>query len=376
MTVRAAEDPPGAGPQTCTNYEYYDTTQSHPATPHQNGASNPVDDDGDTLVNSTGPSPDPGCTTCETPDKVNDGCGQVGGLAETSSQCDNALDDDTADGGAGRSEADISGACTNSTDDDYDGKVNDGCPAVGDGAINDGCDALGAAEWICNETACSDNDTSPGQPPWQNCDNDADGRINDGCWLVGGGPETPAQCWNNTDDDEASGGESAGQCENSIDDDGDTKVNDGCPQVGDGYVNDGCPQVNYISESGTQCTNNLDDDGDPDCDGVANADDNCPNAYNPTQLNTDMFAVGKGDSQGDACDPDDDQDKTLDVDEWAISSNPKNVCDPANFDLNNAGAAEGVITISDVVMFSNAILGSPCNPPVNYAVCEPIYRGP
>jgi hypothetical protein len=55
--ITAAANPPGDSPGTCTNYEYYDTTQSHPGSPHQNGGGIPVEDDGDGLANMD----DPGC---------------------------------------------------------------------------------------------------------------------------------------------------------------------------------------------------------------------------------------------------------------------------------------------------------------------------
>jgi hypothetical protein len=48
---------------------------------------------------------------------------------------------------------------------------------------------------------------------------------------------------------------------------------------------------------------------DGDADGVPNSADNCPAAANPLQENND------GDSQGDVCDPDDDNDTLSDVDE-------------------------------------------------------------
>jgi hypothetical protein len=72
---------------------------------------------------------------------------------------------------------------------------------------------------------------------------------------------------------------------------------------------------------------------DTDGDGVINPNDNCPDTYNPDQLNTD------GDSQGDTCDPDDDNDLILDPDDnCPLDANPGqednetdglgDVCDP------------------------------------------------
>jgi hypothetical protein len=48
---------------------------------------------------------------------------------------------------------------------------------------------------------------------------------------------------------------------------------------------------------------------DVDADTICNASDNCPNVYNPTQVNTDYPA----DLQGDACDDDDDADGVPDT---------------------------------------------------------------
>jgi CSLREA domain-containing protein len=105
----------------------------------------------------------------------------------------------------GGSNAPESGAqCTNSTDDDADGYVNDGCPVV------------------------------TGSPEGPKCtgavDDDGDTLVNDGCPAVG-----PA--------------ESGGQCTNSVDDDADSWVNDGCP-------------VFSSTTEGAQCLNAADDDGD------------------------------------------------------------------------------------------------------------------
>ncbi len=55
---------------------------------------------------------------------------------------------------------------------------------------------------------------------------------------------------------------------------------------------------------------------DADGDGIPNTQDNCPTTPNPDQANND------GDAQGDACDPDDDNDGQTDADEIACGSNP------------------------------------------------------
>lgn len=57
---------------------------------------------------------------------------------------------------------------------------------------------------------------------------------------------------------------------------------------------------------------------DADTDGVTDAQDNCPGATNKEQLNTD------GDKEGDACDPDDDNDGLADLDEVPRGTDPRN----------------------------------------------------
>lgn len=56
----------------------------------------------------------------------------------------------------------------------------------------------------------------------------------------------------------------------------------------------------------------IDTANDDDIDGVNNNVDNCPNNYNPDQLDTDS------DNQGNVCDDDDDNDSTPDVDDCAV----------------------------------------------------------
>ncbi|KPK46818.1 MAG: hypothetical protein AMJ77_05080, partial [Dehalococcoidia bacterium SM23_28_2] len=148
MTVNAAENPPGAGPQTCTNYTYYDVTQAHPADPHQNGAPYPgpgVDDDGDTMVNNADRCSGGNNADEDADGTVNDGCPVSGATSEGTDWCGggagDAVDQDgdtTADDGCpggppvnGISEA--ADHCNDVVDDDLldaDGEVNDGCPVV------------------------------------------------------------------------------------------------------------------------------------------------------------------------------------------------------------------------------------------------------
>jgi parallel beta-helix repeat protein len=67
---------------------------------------------------------------------------------------------------------------------------------------------------------------------------------------------------------------------------------------------------------------------DTDGDGIADGLDNCPLDYNPDQLNTD------GDSMGNACDDDDDNDGWLDTDEELMGT------DPLNWDTDGDGYSD------------------------------------
>jgi hypothetical protein len=130
---------------------------------------------------------------------------------ETGAQCDNATDDD-ADTGFRNAGA---------------GSVNDGCPAVGlaesepgchddtdedsDGKVNDGCSEIFSSEV---GTECTDSR-----------DSDGDNVVNDACPLAGSFPETGAECLNTIDAADEDPNTAGVQ-------DDDTRVNDGCPEVG------------------------------------------------------------------------------------------------------------------------------------------------
>src|SRR3989441_5791800 len=92
----------------------------------------------------------------------------------------------------------------------------------------------------------------------------------------------------------------------------------------DGLLSYGGSQVVFVSDNVVIGT-------DTDADGWANTVDNCPTVVNPDQLNTD------GDSLGDACDPDDDNDGFSDVVEISAGTSPLLRCGTDNWpaDINN-----------------------------------------
>jgi len=239
--------------------------------------------------------------------------------AESGAQCNNSTDDDgdtrVNEGCPASQTAETASKCTDAADDDGDTKVNDGCPQANpepesivcadsndqdtDGAVNDGCPANGAPEVNCGGTI----------------DDDADSFINDGCPIVGIEAEFVAVCTNTTDNDgdgiindgcPASGApESGGQCNNTLDEDSDGRPNDGCPaggsrpeaggecndaidNDGDAHTNDGCPTTGAAESA---CTNAIDDDGDP------MVNDGCP-AVGGAESGTQC--LDESDSDGDS----------------------------------------------------------------------------
>jgi VCBS repeat-containing protein/cysteine-rich repeat protein len=174
-------------------------------------------------------------------------------------------------------------------------------------------------------TAPVDTDDD-GTPDFRDTDSDADGEDDDtdNCRLVQNGDQA------NID------GDSLGDaCDSDKDGDGFDNDADNCPSIdnGDQANTDG-------DENGNACDTDDDNDGlldtqedlngngeldgdeefltdplddDTDDDGKLDGEDNCPLDNNPLQEDND-FADGL-DTLGDACDPDDDNDNVLDVDE-------------------------------------------------------------
>lgn len=161
------------------------------------------------------------------------------------------------DGGVYKSNACADGAesggqCSNSVDDDddnNDGTVggdndlnNDGLVDAAADAINDGCPAAGPPEVACDDAV--NDDAGAG-----------DALVNDGClWNRSMQGIHAMWLW---------GMDGASQCENASDDDSDTKVNDGCRQIG------------AASETGADCDDSADDDAGDDG-STPTVNDGCP----------------------------------------------------------------------------------------------------
>ena len=199
----------------------------------------------------------------------------------------------------------ICDACDNCPDDNNPGQADfdnddvgdycDWCPATADStnAESDG-DTFGDVCDNCpfdynpgqedsDQCAYGDNHGLPCDSdedcPGGFCDHDGVGDLCDNC----------PDLLNSSQDDSdlaCSGGDNAGMsCSSGVDCPGGTCTGDG---IGDAC--DDCP---------------LDNPNDSDGDGVCDSDDNCPNTPNADQANCD---AADGDTLGDACDPDIDND--------------------------------------------------------------------
>lgn len=228
-------------------------------------------------------------------------------------------------------DADCSGGNADESDPDNDGLLTcaDNCPTTPNpDQLNLDLDPLG--------DACDPDIDGDGYQGQINDCNDRDAYIH---------PGAPEDC-------------------NSIDDDCDGQIDEGRTSVyyrdadGDGFGDlqnkievCGFNPIGYVTQGGdcndsdgnirpgaAESCNGVDDncDGavaanehDLDSDGYRDCSDNCPNSANPSQLDSD------GDTQGDACDIDDDNDGMDDVDEIEAGLNP---LDP---DFDDDGILDG-----------------------------------
>ena len=137
----------------------------------------------------------------------------------------------------------------------------------------------------------------------------------------------------------------------------------------DGLLSLGGSHVVFVSDSVVIGT-------DTDADGLANTVDNCPTVANPDQLNTD------GDTLGDACDADDDNDGFSDVVEMSAGTSPLLDCgvDAWPADISNDGFSDTADISALTAVFGQSVPPAPArrdispDPPDGFVDTEDIAR--
>ncbi len=207
------------------------------------------------------------------------------------------------------------------TDDDNDGvsDANDASPT------NPDADSDGAFDGVDNCPAISNSDQ-------RNSDQDTNG--GDVC---------------DTDDDNDSVADGSDNCPlisnaNQLDTDSDAKGNV-CDNDDDG---DG------VDDSADAFPLNAAESADTDKDGIGNNADNCPAVGNANQTNTD------GDSQGNACDTDDDNDGLSDTDEGTRGTNPL-LADTDSDTVNDGADNCGLLSNTDQLDTDRDNSGNVCD---------------
>ncbi len=208
------------------------------------------------------------------------------GVSDTADNCPtvpNALQKDTDGDGAG----DACDQCPDDANKVIPGACGCGNPDVDvddDGVVDCGSATDADGDGIYD---ASDNCPYDANPTQTDTDGDGAGDACDGC-STDAGKVVPGAC-------------GCGVADTDRDADGTRDCEDGCPLDAD-KVDPGVCGCGEVDED-TDFDGQIDCGGpaDADADGIADANDNCPNAFNPSQVDTDYDGVG------DACDscPDD-----------------------------------------------------------------------
>ena len=226
-----------------------------------------------------------------------------------------------------------------------------GVPAVGDQTDSNG-DGLGdACEGDIDGDGVPDDGDGSGLAGDRPCRTGELVGCDDNCLVVRNGLRALAVAQLDTDEDRL-----GDACDPDDDDDGAADRRDNCPVVANpsqtdrdhddvGDACDECPEdpedrcavsAPCTTACCEQCGRTSDEEADADhdgacdCEGALEGPDNCPGVYNRDQRDTD------GDGLGDACDEDDDDDGSPDVEELANHS------DPRDADTDDDGVIDGL----------------------------------
>jgi hypothetical protein len=303
------------------------------------------------------------------------------------------------------------GTCTKG-DQDSDGFMNrqDLCPFVADDQTDNDKDGIGKACDTDNGTKVPPNGDLVPDGPFVNdfpiasvcigeADTDGDGWCDSTETLLGSATNNAASTPEFKGIDykvvaaQTPPGQAAQSCTNlsyygtvasgvAVDDDGDTLANAADPACStaikcyDKTLSEDGAGVNTCGDLIDNGADTVADAADPDCwvtvdgahpdadaDGICNNSDNCPGTApgkdaNPAQLNTDANGTwaGDGDTTGDACDGDDDNDGASDLAEWGHGTDPKsNGRSP--FDLQTV--PDQKVSILDVLLYKPKLEPNP-----------------
>jgi hypothetical protein len=225
------------------------------------------------------------------------------------------------------------------TDDDNDG--------VSDDPPDDNC------QFVANSNQADNDDDGEGNACDPDDDNDQVLDVSDNCQFVPNGPDEAGQAGvgNQTNSDGAADGGNA--CD--PDDDNDLLPDAGEPAgCGEDPDCDDDGRGDYIEPAG--CIQDEDCDEDTHLDGA----DNCPDHPNPGQENSDAIYLHLSFNEGDACDPDDDNDGVPDANEADPACRIKADCDD---DLIADGSIDPDVNTLDGQggLYNGPILAGPDN---------------